>query len=58
MRSDGDAHRAGERSSKRLPPVGIAGTFKRLQPPGPEEGFDELYRVDASSGGLESLLGP
>lgn len=28
-----------------VPPAGIGGTFKRLQPPAPTEGFDEIYNV-------------
>ena len=30
---------------QRIPPKGIAGTFKKLQPPSRAEGFDALYLV-------------
>jgi predicted kinase len=30
----------------RIPAAGVFGTQKRLEPPVPEEGFDELYEVD------------
>jgi predicted kinase len=29
-----------------IPVPGVIGTYKKLQPPAPEEGFDELYVVD------------
>jgi hypothetical protein len=34
-----------------VPVVGLLGTYKRLEPPGPGEGFDALYRVRLSSAG-------
>lgn len=30
---------------EKVPPAGIGGTFKRLEIPGYEEGFDKLYKV-------------
>jgi len=30
---------------ERIPPAGLFGTLKRLEPPALAEGFDELYRV-------------
>lgn len=36
---------------RRVPPAGLFGTLKRLQRPRPEEGFDELYRVELSESG-------
>lgn len=36
--------RAGKQA---IPIPGVIGTLKRLQPPKPEEGFDELYVVEA-----------
>lgn len=37
---------------QRVPPVGIYGTRKRLQPPTLVEGFDALYRVTVGDDGL------
>ncbi|HYD62044.1 MAG TPA: AAA family ATPase [Noviherbaspirillum sp.] len=34
----------------RIPPAGLFGTLKRLERPGFDEGFDELFRVKASGG--------
>jgi predicted kinase len=31
---------------QKIPAVGVAGTFKRLQRPMPEEGFDEIHTVE------------
>ena len=44
-----------ERNSRRtgkeaVPYIGIRGTFKKLQPPSPNEGFDVLYEVMISNG--------
>ncbi len=39
------ARNAARPTGERVPPVGIYGTRKRLQPPTLEEGFDALYRV-------------
>ncbi len=39
------------RTGKELvPPAGIGGTFKRLQIPAFEEGFDELFKVEIAIG--------
>ncbi len=44
--------RNAKRSDKKpIPVAGVIGKYKRLQPPAPEEGFDELYTVDPSEGG-------
>jgi predicted kinase len=44
--------RNSQRAGKaRIPPVGVAGTFKRLERPTPLEGFDELYVVSIAEGG-------
>lgn len=45
------ARNAARPSGERVPPVGIYGTRKRLQPPTPEEGFDALYRVTVGDDG-------
>jgi hypothetical protein len=42
-----NAARAGKRA---IPIPGVAGTFKRLEPPTPAEGFDELYTVRLEEG--------
>lgn len=34
-----------------VPPAGLFGSLERLQRPRPEEGFDELYRVEISEAG-------
>jgi len=34
-----------------VPPAGLVGTFKRLQPPAWSEGFDALYVVETLPGG-------
>lgn len=34
----------------RVPPAGLFGTLKHLERPSRDEGFDELYRVDAREG--------
>lgn len=46
-----EVEKAIERNSKRtgkekIPEVGIRGTFKRLELPAKDEGFDELYHVE------------
>jgi len=38
---------------RRVPPAGIFGTLKRLEPPALAEGFDELYLVRVVEGGFE-----
>jgi predicted kinase len=38
---------------ERVPGVAVFATAKRLQPPTPAEGFDEIYRVRAEGGGFE-----
>jgi predicted kinase len=48
----GSLQRNNQRAGKRkVPPAGLFGTLKRLQRPGPGEGFDELYRVVLSETG-------
>jgi predicted kinase len=40
-----------ERTGKqRIPVPAIVGTFRKLQPPTAEEGFDEVYRVSGAPG--------
>ena len=39
------ARNAGRTGKARIPEKGLLGTYKRLQLPGMEEGFDELYHV-------------
>jgi predicted kinase len=34
-----------------IPVAAVIGTLKRLEPPSPREGFDELYRVSADENG-------
>jgi tRNA uridine 5-carbamoylmethylation protein Kti12 len=36
---------------KAIPPAGVAGTFKRLEPPSLAEGFDELHLVEIDAEG-------
>jgi predicted kinase len=44
--------RNAERSGRaRIPPVGVAGTARRLLRPAPEEGFDELWHATAAPRG-------
>jgi predicted kinase len=43
-----NAERAGRR---RVPAAGLVGTSRRLLPPVPEEGFDELWHATAAPGG-------
>jgi predicted kinase len=45
------ARNAARPTGQRVPPIGIYGTRKRLQPPTPEEGFDALYRVTIADDG-------
>jgi predicted kinase len=43
-----------EREGKaRVPAVAIHATARRLVPPGPEEGFDEIYQVRPAPGAFE-----
>jgi len=37
---------------KAVPVPGVLGTLKRLEPPLPEEGFDELYEVEIGADGF------
>ena len=48
-----DAIARNERRSgrERIPIPGILGTYKRLEPPRHEEGFDAVYRVCVAEGG-------
>ena len=43
-----NAERAGR---ERVPAASLAGTARRLVPPAPEEGFDELWHATAAPGG-------
>jgi predicted kinase len=46
-----NALRAGKAA---IPVAGVIGTLKRLEPPAPAEGFDEIYRVSpGADGGFE-----
>lgn len=36
---------AGRQGKQAIPVAGVVSTFKRLQPPTPEEGFDEIHTV-------------
>lgn len=50
--------RNSRRTEKQAIPVpGLIGTFKRLQPPAVEEGFDELYFVELTKEG-EFVVSP
>jgi predicted kinase len=45
--------RNAQRSGKELVPIpGIRGTFRKLEPPRYEEGFDALYRVEITNQGF------
>jgi predicted kinase len=35
----------------KIPPVAIAGTFKKLEPPSTDEGFDEIFTVEVAPQG-------
>ena len=35
----------------KIPPAAIAGTFKKLEPPSLEEGFDEIFTVEIATEG-------
>jgi predicted kinase len=35
----------------KVPPVAIAGTFKKLEPPSRDEGFDEIFTVEIAADG-------
>jgi predicted kinase len=58
----GDALRrnAGRPAPQRVPPMGLFGTLKALQPPTFAEGFDALYRVtlDETRGFVIAAWGP
>jgi predicted ABC-type ATPase len=41
----------GERGGRTVPIPGLLGTFKRLEEPTLEEGFDQVYEVAAAEGG-------
>lgn len=49
--SDSIRRNAAREATQRVPPKGIAGTLKRLEPPRYTEGFDALYRVRISPDG-------
>jgi predicted kinase len=54
---DADAGQAFARAG--IPPARVAATARSLQPPTPEEGFDELWHATAAPGGgwrIEPLL--
>jgi predicted kinase len=51
--------RNNERTGKeRIPIPGIRGTFKKLQPPLYDEGFDQIYIVKTLNGGFDVSLQP
>ncbi len=37
---------------QKVPAVAVAGTFKKLQPPTPQEGFDEIHNVELTPDNL------
>lgn len=37
---------------QKVPAVAVAGTFKKLQPPTPQEGFDEIHSVELTPDNL------
>jgi predicted kinase len=41
------ARNAKREGKAKIPVPGVIGTFRRLEPPSPDEGFDTLYRVSA-----------
>jgi predicted kinase len=45
------ARNAGRPAAERVPEAAVRGTFRRLQAPSPEEGFDALYRVGIDEAG-------
>lgn len=45
------ARNAQRAEPRRVPPAGLFGTLKRLEPPTPAEGFDELHRVHVPAPG-------
>jgi predicted kinase len=49
----GDALRRNRQrpAARVIPAAGVAGTYKRLEPPAWEEGFDELYTVEIAPDG-------
>jgi predicted kinase len=49
--ADAMRRNAGRTGKQRIPPAGVAGTHKRLEPPTLEEGFDELHRVKVGAAG-------
>jgi predicted kinase len=42
---------AARKGRQAIPAGGVIGTFKRLQPPTPEEGFDEIHTVALNAAG-------
>ena len=53
------ARNAARAGRARVPVARVAGTARRLQPPTPEEGFDELWHATAAADGgwrIEPLL--
>ncbi|HEY6066075.1 MAG TPA: AAA family ATPase [Thermoanaerobaculia bacterium] len=51
--------RNNQREGKRkIPPGGLIGTYKRLQPPSAAEGFDELYIVEIDVDGKFQVMAP
>jgi predicted kinase len=49
------ARNAARPQAERVPPRGIYGTRKRLQPPTYDEGFDRLYRVTLDADGAPTI---
>ena len=46
---------AGRPAPERVPPKGVAGTLRRLEPPAIAEGFDELFAVAPDGAGCFSI---
>ncbi len=47
-----NARRTGK---EKIPEIGVRGTHRKLQPPSPAEGFDELFRVRVLPGGAYDI---
>ena len=50
------ARNASRKDKQAIPVPGVIGTFKRLEPPAYDEGFDELYAVRLSAGNRYVVL--
>lgn len=54
-RRDAISRNEGRTASARVPIPAILGTHKRLVAPGPEEGFDEVFRVTPGGAGAFTI---